>query len=632
MAFCPRLLVLLLLIWLALPAQADYEEAPTPPRLSYYKGDVAVYHPQDDAWEEARLNLPLAEGDALDSGAASRLELQLGSQAYIRADSYSRFQLAGQQVRSLRIDIESGRLSFDLRDLPEDDYLVDVSVHGTLFTLERPGYYRFDVDQDIRLSVRQGGLATVIPSNGESLRVHSAEALWMSGERAVAVGQAGSLDQWDRWNLSRTDDLVAASSSRYLPSGIAGAYELDRYGSWTVTATYGAVWAPYAVVPGWVPYSSGHWVWHPYYQWTWIDDAPWGWAPFHYGRWIYLGGRWVWAPGPLVRRPVYSPALVAFFYYGSQPCWVTLGWGEPVVPWWGHPKWKGKPSWHGWGGPKIVNRKPVKSRAEISPASIVYVNSQQRDALVTTAPEQFGRRNMEKTRLAASSRSVLKPAQGMLPQVQREGASSPVVRQPAAPARIDRGVPQRGRPEQLERSPMRPDAAVRSIPPRREVERFAPGTSDSRARSIGEPREPARMVPPAERASPPAPTPIERSTPPRREPERAEPRADDGRRSVDEARESMRVEPPVERPPASERVPQLPRRQEPVMERSTPVQEERGQATRPRSSPYGLDSDYRSQRTQPRDYRLQPAPAGKEQEDGLRGGREVNEGAGRPPQ
>jgi hypothetical protein len=72
--------------------------------------------------------------------------------------------------------------------------------------------------------------------------------------------------------------------------------------------------------------------------WTWIDDAPWGFAPFHYGRWAYAGGVWVWVPGHRVIgvRPVYSPALVVFVggpRFGiSSAAWFPLGPGEVYRP------------------------------------------------------------------------------------------------------------------------------------------------------------------------------------------------------------------------------------------------------------------------------------------------------------
>src|SRR5262245_66670830 len=108
--------------------------------------------------------------------------------------------------------------------------------------------------------------------------------------------------------------------------GVYGTQELDQYGTWRVLDTYGPVWVPRAMPMGWVPYSTGRWIWDPSYGWTWLDDAPWGWAPYHYGRWVFVGGSWAWAPGPIVVRPVYTPALVAFF--GGGP-----GVAGPPVRW-----------------------------------------------------------------------------------------------------------------------------------------------------------------------------------------------------------------------------------------------------------------------------------------------------------
>src|SRR5206468_1770004 len=53
---------------------------------------------------------------------------------------------------------------------------------------------------------------------------------------------------------------------------------------------------------------------------TWVDNEPWGFAPFHYGRWVAVGGVWGWVPCPprpavvtvAYVRPVYAPALVAW--------------------------------------------------------------------------------------------------------------------------------------------------------------------------------------------------------------------------------------------------------------------------------------------------------------------------------
>lgn len=420
-AITPMLLALGLF---AMPASAyeDETDMPTPLRLSYVYGDVSISRAEDAGWEEARVNLPLVAGDLLETGSASAMELQLGNRAFVRADANTRLRITGLDAHTLRIEIDAGRLSLDVRALPEPDYLIDVGARGTLFTLEREGYYRVDVDHEQRFVVRRGGQAVLIAGDGGSLTLQSLEAVWMRGDNLAQAetGAAPTLDAWDRWNLERTDDLIAAASTRYLPADVAGAYDLDHYGSWQVTAAYGPVWQPYLVAPGWVPYSSGHWIWDPIYQWTWIDDAPWGWAPFHYGRWITLGNRWAWVPGPLIRRAVYAPALVAFFHVGTHSAprrsWVALGWGEPVVPWWGRSGFAGKPSWRGWGGPRIVNRSVVKTTAVIQVRDIVYANSRIYNALVAAPVEQFGRKDLKKSRLTAQTRQTLKPVQGAIAQ------------------------------------------------------------------------------------------------------------------------------------------------------------------------------------------------------------------------
>ena len=83
---------------------------------------------------------------------------------------------------------------------------------------------------------------------------------------------------------------------------------------------------------GWAPYRAGRWAWVEPWGWTWIDEAPWGFAPFHYGRWALIGGVWAWVPGAFVARPVYAPALVGWI---GRPGWsvsVTIG-SVPAVGW-----------------------------------------------------------------------------------------------------------------------------------------------------------------------------------------------------------------------------------------------------------------------------------------------------------
>jgi hypothetical protein len=158
------------------------------------------------------------------------------------------------------------------------------------------------------------------------------------------VDPAIALDEWDRWNEQRDQEMLNSQSYSNVPQDMYGAEDLDSHGQWVDMPSYGEVWAP-AVGPDWAPYQNGRWVWEDYYGWTWVSYDPWGWAPFHYGRWFYAAPYgWVWYPGGFGRH-YWSPGLVAFFGFGpgvgvgfgfGNVGWVALAPFEPIYAWWGH--------------------------------------------------------------------------------------------------------------------------------------------------------------------------------------------------------------------------------------------------------------------------------------------------------
>ena len=282
----------------AAQAQEDDGDAGfVPLRLSYIEGSVSFWREGAEDWVAARLNTPLAAGDALYTGRNASLELEMGSRAFIRLDDETEIVLINQESDYVQLKLTSGRVSLDFRALPSGS-TVEVDTPNAAFTIDHPGYYRVDVDGDTHFITRRGGRATAIPPSGEAMGIRPSEEIVAEGTDTAKVETyvAPEPDRWDLWNYERTDDLVDTASERYLTPGTAGAYELDHYGSWREVPEYGPVWVPEAVAPDWAPYSSGSWVWDPYYQWTWIDDAPWGWAPFHYGRWVYVNNYWAWGP------------------------------------------------------------------------------------------------------------------------------------------------------------------------------------------------------------------------------------------------------------------------------------------------------------------------------------------------
>src|SRR5713226_4408262 len=399
----------------------------TPPRLSYTTGEVSFWRPGATDWAPAQINTPLAAGDELYTGTQGTLELQVGARAFVRAWGDTQLGLANQEPDFLQLKVTSGHVSVDVRSL-EPGRTLEVDTPHAAFIIERPGYYRADVtDQRTAFMTRRGGRATVTAPGGQAVAIAASSAVILEGAPTPTMQTyaAPELDTWDRWNYARTGQLIEGVSGRYVPSDVYGVRELDQYGSWRSVETYGTVWVPAGVPAGWAPYSTGRWIWDPYYGWTWVDTAPWGWAPYHYGRWVFVSDYWAWAPGPVVVRPVYAPALVAFF--GAPGIhvsigvpvvsWVALGWGEPVVPWWGRGGFVGRPWWGGWGGPRVINNVVINQTTVVNVNNItVYRNAGVQNAVVAVPQDRFGRASVREARVAPAQVDVrrLEPVRGEL--------------------------------------------------------------------------------------------------------------------------------------------------------------------------------------------------------------------------
>jgi hypothetical protein len=400
----------------------------TPPRLSLAEGRVAVRRDAEADWSAARINLPLAPGDRIAAEADGVYELEVGPNDFIRGWNGSRAALESHAPARMRLSAWQGEIALDLHTTGPDE-IFEVQTPAGDFTIGRPGYYRFRVIEDrTELTVRRGGQARVATLSGDAFTVGSEQQAVVEDpdSRRFDLRAAPPRDRWDDWNFERSAYLHGAESARNVPRGVYGTRDLDRYGDWESRQDYGPVWVPRRLPPGWVPYSDGVWVADPYYGWTWVDAAPWGWAPFHYGRWVYVGSRWCWAPGPLVARPVYAPALVAF--YGAGPAvsfsvwgpsrvgWVALGWGEPCVPWWGRPGFIHRPWWGGWGGPRIVNHMPVHRRAVVRAEDIhAYSHAGRRGGIVSAPADHFRRGRVSAERFSRADAGGFRPMHTALP-------------------------------------------------------------------------------------------------------------------------------------------------------------------------------------------------------------------------
>ena len=410
----------------AIPA-ADAPIGRTPPRLSYVDGEVSFWRPGASNWAPAQVNTPLAAGDETYTGNRGNLELQIGARAFVRAWGDTQLGFVNQEPDFLQFRVTAGHVSLDLRGV-EPGRTVEIDTPMAAFTVDAPGYYRVDVSPERTAFItRRSGRATMTVAGGSAVAIAPSEEVVLDGATTPRVQSfvAPPLDVWDSWNYARTDELIDSMSARYVPAGVYGVDDLDHYGAWRVVPTYGAVWVPREVATGWAPYSTGRWVADPQYGWTWVDAAPWGWAPYHYGRWVYGDGFWGWAPGPVVVAPVYAPALVSFFGAPGVGVsvgvgfpfvsWVALGFGEPVIPWWGPVGFVGTCWWGGWGGPRIVNNVVIQHNTFVNVRNVtVFQNTHVHNAVIAVNRDHFGRGHVEHVRLAAADVQRLRPIHGHL--------------------------------------------------------------------------------------------------------------------------------------------------------------------------------------------------------------------------
>ena len=303
--------------------------------------------PEDGAgeWSQIGLNYPVAQGDNLWVGDAGRAEVDYGGGEFRLADD-TNVHVSRLYERQLALFIAAGRVIVRVRVLEPDD-AVRIDTPAAQIELVRPGLYRIDVAPDSPLTtvIVREGLAQVATASGiEQVMPGQTASLAGVANEPLALRSGGGIDDFDRWSAARDRVYEAPRQNAYVSRQMIGQADLDAYGTWQAYPEYGGVWFP-TVEPDWAPYRFGYWTWLPGWGYTWVDQAPWGYAPFHYGRWAYIGGRWGWCPGAFVARPLWAPALVAWYggpgwrhpggRTGPVYGWVPLGWREPLAPWWG---------------------------------------------------------------------------------------------------------------------------------------------------------------------------------------------------------------------------------------------------------------------------------------------------------
>ena len=569
-------LTVLLAIMLGLQVRPAFA-ADDPPgrvgRITDHQGQAWLWDPDGGEWLALQRNRPITAGDRISVEGSGRVELHVGSTA-VRLDGGSEIEVKRLDDERIELQLHSGSAALRVRS-PEVAREVSLDTVEGRFAPRRAGHYRIDRRDDASFATAWSGeIRFEAADSAISVTAGRRAEFWQEGAQRTTHYSwvEPDRDAFSDWVASADREDDRSASARYVSPEMTGWEDLDRNGRWDNHPEYGALWVPTVVAADWAPYRYGHWAWVRPWGWTWIDDAPWGFAPFHYGRWVSYGGRWGWAPGRWVARPVYAPALVAWVGGPAVSIGVTVG-GPSVVGWVPlAPRDVFRPSypvssvylrginaghrqWHG----------PVTPRVPTGP--VMYTN-QGVPGAVTVVPAN----------VLAARRPVAPAVAQVDSHVRNNLVGRPWQRQAAPPAptrviAVPGGAVPAARPGAQTGSPTS-NAAPRAIDPGRERQRV-PQRPDLPAQPPAQAALPtARPVPPPTAAMPASPQPAARDARDGRERRGDDPdnlRRDLGTRPVPPSRPGpTRVEPV--RPPTA--VPAQPPRtvqpQPPTAQRASP--------------------------------------------------------------
>ena len=346
-------------------------------RFSLIQGDVQVRTEDTNDWVPASVNMPLREGDRIWVPEDGVAELQTKDGSYLRLADRSALEILTLDRDSHQAYLTEGRLySYFTGD---GDSLLQIDTSASSVRAQDRSKFMVDVPQrgPVQVSVLQGEVT--VENRDGVIRVASGEMLSLGEGAFSEKSTLGSPDEWERWNWERDRKIAERRPPvRHLPEELQP-YSNDFYdnGRWVYTPDYGYVWTPaVSVSVGWAPYRYGRWVWIGG-DYVWVSYEPWGWVPYHYGRWSFVVSiGWCWVP-PARGAVYWGPGYVGWVYTSRRVAWVPLA---PREVYYGR----------GYYGPHSVNITNVNV-TNVYVGKVVYKNVRVNNAVTTVNHETFVR-------------------------------------------------------------------------------------------------------------------------------------------------------------------------------------------------------------------------------------------------
>ena len=322
-------------LWMKNERTATAEAVPNAARIQRVEGEVALDNSdagntQTEEWVSATANQPVSIGDRIYTRDNSRASLAFTGRNFARLNPNTSLDVLALEDRRTQLALRDGSAVFDVGHLNSGDLFEVATPYGAV-DFEQPGLYNVGIDKGQVLISVLSGLAQVVGLGGSG-EISKGELLTLAGTTAadVLLSQIDGRDagylvddyygyQYPQYYDGRYRDYNTYLndpyyfdpyrrnvSYQYVNSYIPGLSDLDYYGDWRNLDGHGYAWAP-RVDSGWMPYQTGYWYTDYPYGPTWVSTEPWGYAPYHYGRWAFVGDRWYWVPDRTNDQPDYRP-------------------------------------------------------------------------------------------------------------------------------------------------------------------------------------------------------------------------------------------------------------------------------------------------------------------------------------
>lgn len=305
------------------PTQAK----PTPrfARLARMEGTAQLLRDGEKDWEDATLNILIAEGDQIKTDDNSYLDVQFDNGMNLKIDGNTVVEFtdlgkdeSSNEKTSIYVTSGVARITVPRYYSAEKRFYVETPDCFASFAEESKG--EIEVASAQSKVTAYTGRAEVSGDKGQvsllagEYTLVSKDSAPFSPEQAGAPG--GSFNQWCS---AQEQGEQTVANSQYAPY-IDNSGELDSYGRWVNVASYGWCWRP-RVHFGWRPYLDGHWSYAASFGWVWTSDEDWGWIPYHYGSWAYVWPEgWVWVPGR-----VWGSSWVCWYEGPDYTYWCPMG-------------------------------------------------------------------------------------------------------------------------------------------------------------------------------------------------------------------------------------------------------------------------------------------------------------------